>query len=421
VRSRKFVTDSLWLAGGQVGRTVLQAAYFVLLARALGVRDYGALVAVLAIISILNPFSGLGVITLLVKNISRRPEQAAPEWATARMVTVLSGSILSMIAVVASSAIGPEEVSHWAFAALALSELILARLIDVAATVYQAQRKMRRTAFYPIYLVLARLTGAVALILSPLAVDVLTWAMVQLLTTGPVAFVIMAFTTRSLGSAPARLGDFARAWREGLLYSVSLSSQSIYNDIDKTMLARLSSLADAGTYTAAYRLVDMGHTPIRAAMAAAFPSMFAHGEAGLRSALAITRRLCWPVLVYACLAGMTLLLVAPLLPIVLGHDFSGSVGALQGLAALPLLRAAHQLPADALTGSGFQGRRTLIQIIVALANVGANLVLIPQHGVAGAVAASLASETALAIGLWSAVYFSLESSPRAARSAGADT
>ena len=52
-------------------RIIVQAGYFVLIARALGPLQYGAFVGATALIAIVGPFAGLGFGNLLIKNVSR--------------------------------------------------------------------------------------------------------------------------------------------------------------------------------------------------------------------------------------------------------------------------------------------------------------------------------------------------------------
>ncbi|HXJ29779.1 MAG TPA: polysaccharide biosynthesis C-terminal domain-containing protein, partial [Gemmatimonadales bacterium] len=68
---------------------------------------------------------------------------------------------------------------------------------------------------------------------------------------------------------------------------------------------------------------------------------------------------------------------------------------------LPTLRAVHSFAADALTGAGHQELRTAAQVGVAAFNIALNLILIPAYSWVGAAWASLASDGALAVSLWS--------------------
>ena len=54
---------------GQGLRLVIQALYFVEIARSLGTRNYGAFISVVALVGIVFPFGSLGSGNLLVKNV----------------------------------------------------------------------------------------------------------------------------------------------------------------------------------------------------------------------------------------------------------------------------------------------------------------------------------------------------------------
>jgi O-antigen/teichoic acid export membrane protein len=62
---------------------------------------------------------------------------------------------------------------------------------------------------------------------------------------------------------------------------VRRSAQSFYNDIDKTMPARLGTLDETGIYSAAYRLIDIAFIPVRAVLNAALPGFFHNGVEGI--------------------------------------------------------------------------------------------------------------------------------------------
>ena len=65
---------------------------------------------------------------------------------------------------------------------------------------------------------------------------------------------------------------------EGLYFSTSLSAQNIYNDIDKTMLARMATLDAVGIYAAAYRLIDVAFIPVRSLLYAGYTDFFRAGQ-----------------------------------------------------------------------------------------------------------------------------------------------
>ena len=71
--------------------------------------------------------------------------------------------------------------------------------------------------------------------------------------------------------------------REGFYFSVSLSAYTVSQDIDKTMLVRLSSLEAAGIYTVAYRVIEIALVPVRSFLAATYPKFFQRGSSICRA------------------------------------------------------------------------------------------------------------------------------------------
>ena len=192
--------------------------------------------------------------------------------------------------------------------------------------------------------------------------------------------------------------------REGFYFATSLSAQTIYNDIDKTMLARLSTLGATGIYAAAYRLIDVAFIPVGSVLNAAYPGFFREGKGGIQAATHYGRTLLKKILPYSLFAAVALFVGAPLVPRILGHQYVEVTEALRWLAVLPLLKTLHYFIADSLTGAGYQGLRTLVQIGIAAFNILFNLWIIPAYGWRGAAWSSIASDGLLALCLWFAAY-----------------
>ena len=70
--------NTAWMIFGQGLRLIIQALYFIEIARSLGVRNYGAFVGVVALVAIVYPFGALGSGNLLVKNVSRDKTLSPP-------------------------------------------------------------------------------------------------------------------------------------------------------------------------------------------------------------------------------------------------------------------------------------------------------------------------------------------------------
>ncbi|SDQ10351.1 lipopolysaccharide biosynthesis protein [Quadrisphaera sp. DSM 44207] len=398
---------------GHAGRAVLQGLSFLVLARALGADGFGAVSAVLAVVALAVPFASLGAVHLLVRAVVREPQRAAAEFAGAAAVTAGGGALATAVVTAAAAWLLPARVPVLVIAAVAVADLVGSLLLELAGGVCTARGRMLRTAAFQLAFHGLRLAAALLLLAGPLASPLTTWALAHAAASLLAALAVVALVRRDLGPARADARRYLRQWRDGLLFSCGLASQAVYNDLDKAMLARLSTLEATGVYTAAYRVVDMALTPLRALLATAYPRFFAEGAAGLAGSLRVARRLAVPALGWCALASLALLLGADLVPVLLGESYAASVGALRALAVLPLLKAAHHLAADALTGAGHQGVRTAWQAGVAVGNALLNLALIPSLGVAGAVVSSLVCDGVLAVALWCVVVTRRHSTPSA--------
>jgi O-antigen/teichoic acid export membrane protein len=191
-----------------------------------------------------------------------------------------------------------------------------------------------------------------------------------------------------------------RELSEGFSFSLSNSSISVYNDIDKTFLVSMGQLRAAGIYSAAYRIVDVATTPIYSVYTAAFPRFFQEGAKGVRSAANFSRRLMNRTVLYGATVAVLMFAGASLLPRVLGSSFAESTNALRWLCFLPIIRSFHYAWGTTITGSASQWLRTATQVGAALLNLLLNALLIPRWSWQGAAIASLLTDGALAAFSW---------------------
>jgi O-antigen/teichoic acid export membrane protein len=273
------------------------------------------------------------------------------------------------------------------------------KLLDMAAWAFQSVERLSGNAKLNVLASLTRLIGIGGLALAVSHPGVMAWSAVYLAGSIVAGLVAVAWVTFNLGRPKIALRHIWREKAEGFYFSVSMSAMTIYNDIDKTMVARLATLEAAGVYGAAYRLIDVAFIPVRALLSATLPGFFRVGKEGLGATIRHSRRLLVRVIPYSLFAFVALLVGAPLVPHILGHLYTDITEALRWLALLPVLKTIHYFTADALTGAGHQGTRTLIQIGVAVFNVLINLWLIPVYGWRGAAWSSIASDGLLALSL----------------------
>jgi O-antigen/teichoic acid export membrane protein len=396
MRTRGLLRDTTHLSIGQGFRLIIQAAYFVLIARSLGADAYGAFVTVVAMAALLGPFSGLGTANLFIKNVRSGKREASICWGNGIVLTVLSGTLLSCLGVGLSALLHLKTVPL-VVTIVCVADLVLLKVTELAAFGFAAMDQMKQTSIQSVVVSLLRLGGIVALVVTVHPVTLDLWVLTYLFTTLLGTLYALVKGWQLWGRPVVDLRAIREDATEGVFFSVAGSATTIYNDIDKIMLSRLADLAATGVYGAAYRVIDVTMTPVRSLAAAAYPHFFRKGVGGMAQTYPYALSLIAKTSIYGALASAGLWLIAPILPHILGNQYRGVLPAVRWLALIPLLRCLHSFMADALSGAGLQRIRTGIQVMVALVNIGLNVVILPRYSWRGAAWTSLGCDGLLVV------------------------
>jgi O-antigen/teichoic acid export membrane protein len=403
VKQSTLARNTAWMVLGRGVGLLLQAAYFVEIARSLGVSNYGAFISVVALVGIVWPFASVGGSNLLIKNVSRDKNQFATYWGRALTTTAAFGLLLALVVLAISHLVLPTQIPLLLVALVAASDILALNFVTIASQAFQAFERLDWTAGLGVLMIGSRLVGAVVLTAIFPHPSALQWGYSYFSSTALVAIVASLIVCGKLGWPYLNWRRPPAEFREGFWFSTSQSAQTIYNDIDKTMLARLGTLDATGIYGAAYRLIDVSFVPVSALLYSAYPNFFRAGADGIGSSLRYAKPLIARAVGYSTIVCAGILLCAGLVPYVLGSEYARIVEALRWLAVLPVLKAVHYFLADTLTGAGYQAVRTCIQAGVGGFNVLINLWLIPAYSWRGAAWASIASDALLLCGVAAAV------------------
>jgi O-antigen/teichoic acid export membrane protein len=395
----KLARNASWMFLGQGVSFVVQACYFVLLARLLGADQYGIFVGAAAAVSLLSQYSTLGSGLVLVRQVSRHPNEFPRYWGNV-LLTTLSVGLLVILALAwfGGWMVGPASAA--VIVLVAVGECTCARLAEASGQAFQAFEQLKLTAVLTSLTSIARLLAAAGMVLVLHHATVRQWVIASLCVSGLSAVLAMALVTARLGRPRIDLCLLRQRALEGVGFSIAASTTSVYNDLDKAMLSRYGMLAANGIYSMAYRVIDMSCTPIRALQSAAFPRFCQTGRNGAAGSIALTRKLLSKTLPFSLLAAAAMFLAAPVIPHIVGRSFTNSVSALEWLCLLPVFRSLHLSAGDTLTGAGYQRYRTAAQLCAAGLNFGLNLWLIPAYSWHGAAWASLLTDGGLAAGNW---------------------
>jgi O-antigen/teichoic acid export membrane protein len=404
LRQSSLARNAGWMAIGQGFNILLQAGYFILLARLLGVSEYGVFAGAFAFVAIATPYSALGSGLLFVRYVSTNSGNFAVYWGNILLATLGIGSSLTVLLVlIAPHLLNPASASL--ILLVALGDCVCRQLVICVSQVFQAYEQLRLTSSITLLTSFLRLLAVIALALSFHHVTAGQWALSSLIVSVLSAIVASAIVTAHYGYPQFSHRIFFSKLGEGFSFSLAGSTQSAYNDIDKAMLSHYGMNVANGIYTMAYRIVDVSTVPVTALDAAALPRYFRRRREGARNVANLSVRLAKRAALLGIIMSACMFLAAPLIPHIVGSGFKDSVMALRWLCLIPVFRGIHQLTGSAITGLGFQRFRTAAQIIAAGLNLGLNFWLIPQYGWLGAAWASLATDGALATVNWTLLQY----------------
>lgn len=381
---------------GQCGNFFTQALYFVLLARLLAVREYGVFAAAFALVTIVTPYSALGSNMLFMRYVTADRSVARTYWGNMMAVTTMSSLLITGLMLL----IGPM-LTHVrrpaVFVLLVIANCFFMQIVTGASSVFATFEKMKWSAALGTLSNLLRLAAVGVMRIALHHATVTQWCVGLLIATAVAAIVAFACVIREIGRGKVDVGLIRKRLGEGVSFAFAGTTQSVYNDVDKTMLGHYGLVVQNGFYTLAYRVVDFATAPIAALDSAVLPRYFRLSHNSFGSVVKLAIKSAGIALGTGLAISLCTLLAAPLVPHLVGHGFSGAVVALHWLAWLPPIRAIHRLVGGVLTSTGNQKLRTISQFIVAAFNVALNVWWIPAYGWIGAAWSSVATDGLLAV------------------------
>lgn len=390
------------LAGGQLFTWILSLLWTIVVPRTLGPRAVGQYVVALSATSIVAAIAGLGINTLLVKEIARDRQEGSRLLGTAigtRLAAVLPSVGLMALFIQIAHYDRFQATLLW----IATASMFLGLLVEPIQSAFQGIERMEYIAFgrgintalvtaLGIALVLAGF-GVISLMLLSLSVA----AIIVLLNL----WWIRPFFSFRLRWDPAGVRTLAVS---SLPYWLTVINFTVYLWVDSLLLSLLTSARVVGWYSVPLRLLGallVVPVILSTAWLPRLASAFVGGSEQLRAvarpALEIVLILSLPV------AAGTALTAGQLVPMLYGFSFMESVTILIILAfAIPAIYL-NVMAYQVLVAMNRQITWTKVLAGATAVNIALNLVLIPffqnraQNGAIGAALSLLATEALQAL------------------------
>ena len=147
----------------------------------------------------------------------------------------------------------------------------------------------------------------------------------------------------------------------------------------------------------------MSTIPLIALVRASYAEFFRRGSSTITEAMTFARKLTTLAVGYGIVAGIGLLIAAPLARLILPDRLDEAITVIRWMSFIPLAKGLQYFPGNVLTGSDRHSVRSWIIFGTAIVNVVGNIIFIPQFGWQAAAVTTAVAEFLLAGGLWAAV------------------
>jgi O-antigen/teichoic acid export membrane protein len=396
--SSRIMKNASWMLCGQGVQLLGRMGYFVIIARSLGPTAYGTFVACTALAATVAPFASCGTGNVLVKYVAKDSGVLRRYVGTTLLTTLGCGSLLTLLLMALRAFVLPPTATVGLVIAVIIADVFANEIVGLCMYTFLALEQGSRYSYLAGVTTGVRLLAAfVLLVVTPTATH---WAYLYAISAAVSAIIGMVTVCMCCGMPKFELRSVPPAIKEGIHFATAFSSQSIYNDIDKTMLARIASPAAAAIYAVAYRFIEPAILPIRSLGAASFPEFFRRGEKGVKESLDLAISILRRSTLYGVVMALGLFLGASLIPHVLGPAYAESAIALRWLCLLPAFKCVHIFLSDALTGANFQWQTSSAQLAVCVFNILVNLWIIRAFAWRGAAWSSLMTDALLILLLY---------------------
>jgi len=395
---RRHIRDLGWGGVRQVMSLITNGFMFVVLAREFDPETFGYYSAVIGIASLAGIVVNGWVGMVATENIIRDGED--PQRSMDSLSTWVTGlAVVALLVVAALAPVVVPGISIWVTMTFCAAIIVGQSVLWLAASIIQGVHDYAHASKY--------LVAQQALFLAML-IGIWLTGQLSLMTTGIamlLSFVVMgAVCMRAL---PAVCGVTVR-WRRGRrsdvarggLYGASMLADAVEEDLDKPLLVSFGFPQDAGLYSVAFNVVTIGMLPLNAVAGSTHNQFLKHDPDAIGQHVRRSWKATKLAVAYAVVAAAGLVVLAPIVPMVLGEEYAEAVPITRVMSVLLVLRALNMFPFNGLMGLGRRGARTIVVVITSVVVIVLNLVLIPRYSWQGAAVASLIGEAVYAALCW---------------------
>lgn len=394
---RRYLASGVTLVGG----AALQLGSFIILARALGIEQFGTLVVVTAVTALAGAACGVGCGDAMIRRIARDPAAyplmlghgAILIASTGVGLSALSTVILILVANAAPTITG----NILAMSFFSLSGVLFSSAIGFVERIYIGRDDFNRANLINGGFSFVRFVAtAVACLIFD--VDTLAAWADWMFAAHLVACVLAIATLRPFPTPIWRIDR--HELRLGFHFSTPTFVDAVRQNLDRIMLGAIGNALAVGSYGTAMRIVQTSQVVVWSFNRLAYRIFAARAHLGPRGILPMAIRYLLVVAIIASATSIGLFVTAPLVPTVVGHQYAPVTGDLRVLCWLLIPIAIRELAYDIFGALDQHHVRAAIYNYISVAGAALTAAGVYFFGVSGAFVSVYLVQMALAVAMW---------------------
>jgi PST family polysaccharide transporter len=386
----RVIDNTGWILAERILRHAVGFAIGIAIARYVGPEQYGVLNYAAAFVVVFSFMGALGLDTVAVREMVRDPTSRDGVLGTLVVLRLIGGLLMTLVIALAVRVVNPGDPRVYPLILLFAGATLL-QATDSIDCWFQANLTSYHTVFARLgaLLTAAAVRGGMIVLHAPLIA--FAWAT---LVESVLLTVAMLLVYRRSGQPISRLRPtLAKAGallEEGWPLLLSAVVVTVSQRLDQVLLGAQAGFAEVGAYAIAVRMIEVTYIVPAVIATSIFPAMIklrsqdsAHYEAQMQ-------RLCSVMFWLAIAVAVPLFLLSGVIVRVLfGSAYDAAVRPLALLSWMPVFVFFNMVRQRWLLAEHAVAVALAVEIAACGLSIGANLLLVPRYGAAGAAMAAL--------------------------------
>lgn len=377
-----------------------QLVAFAILARSLGPEQFGALLTITIITGIAINFVGLGASEPMVRRVAVDPalyprmlgHNLILGSASGLLVCPLTAIVLALY----TASAGHGTLGMGTMLAFAFANTILLHIVLLSEQAFISRGQFGAANGVNVGLGTTRVATAALGCLAFGVDDLASWARWHLAGYAVLALLCIC-AVRPLGRPD--WGIRREDLRQGFFFQIAQLGLMLRQGVDILVLGLVAPAALVANFGIARRIADTSYLTVNALHRIMYPRLAVAMKSGLVSGRWLALRVAAAAFAIALATSVGVYLLAPLLPVIFGPGYEGSVPFLRALCFVLIPYALWTVGAETLGASAHHGLRAML---IGIGILGVALIALATYlfGTTGTIITIYCVECVLAFGFW---------------------